>query len=96
MGVEWITDLLVFARDKGYTRLDVQSEGEKEWHEKIVVAHERLLSRNSKGWFTGYNSNVEGREEGKVRYHAYFGGVPSYRKSIRQAATEGYKFFDMS
>lgn len=96
VGVEWITDLLVFARDKGYTRLDVQSEGEKEWHEKIVVAHERLLSRNSKGWFTGYNSNVEGREEGKVRYHAYFGGVPSYRKSIRQAATEGYKFFDMS
>ena len=95
-GVEWVTDLLVLARDKGYTRLNVQCEAEREWHEKVVTANERLLSRRSKSWFTGYNANIEGREAGKIRYHAYFGGVPKYRKMIRQAATEGYKYIDMS
>jgi cation diffusion facilitator CzcD-associated flavoprotein CzcO len=96
VGVEWISDLLVIAREKGYSRLNVQTEGERQWQEKVVAAHERLLSRNSKGWFTGYNSNVEGREVGKVRYHAFFGGVPQYKKLIGQAAAEGYKYFDMS
>ena len=96
IGAEWITNLLLHAREQGYTRLHVSSEAELEWHQKVVIAHERLLSRHSKGWFTGYNSNLEGREAGKVRYHAFFGGVPHYRKATSKAAAEGYKYFDMS
>ncbi len=94
-GVDWVTDLLTHARDKGITRLDVRLEAEQEWHEQVVNAHEKLLLRRSKSWFTGYNENMAGRGENKVRYHAYFGGVPKYRKIIDLAAVEGYQFIDM-
>lgn len=95
-GAEWIADFLSYAKERGYTRLNASPEAEQEWHEKVIVAHERLLSRHSKGWFTGYNTNLEGREAGKVRYHAFFGGVPHYRKAAKKAAREGYQFFNKS
>lgn len=88
--VDWVTDLLLHARQNGITRLDAQAEAEREWREEVVRAHERLLSRRSKGWFTGYNENIAGREPGNVRYHAYFGGAPKYRAMIEQEASEGY------
>ena len=56
----------------------------------MVRAHERMLFRRSKGWFTGYNSNVAGHHEGKVRYQAYFGGAPRYAEKIDEATAQGY------
>jgi hypothetical protein len=63
--------------------------------EEVAKAHERMLFRRSKGWFTGYNSNVEGHQEGKVRYQAYFGGAPKYRELVSREAVEGYPRVDM-
>mgnify|MGYP003335391366 FL=1 len=59
-------------------------------------AHERMLFRRSKGWFTGYNSNVAGHEEGKVRYQAYFGGAPRYTTAINRAKADGYPAINAS
>ncbi len=95
-GVNWVTDLIVHARSNGISRLEVQPQAEQEWFEEVVKAHERLLARRSKGWFTGYNENIAGREAGKVRYHAYFGGGPKYVAMIEQAAAQGYPRIDMS
>ena len=49
------------------------------------------MLRSSKGWFTGYNSNVAGHGEGNIRYQAYFGGAPRYRKKIDEVADAGYR-----
>jgi hypothetical protein len=49
-----------------------------------------MLMRKAKGWFTGYNSNVPGHEEGKVRYFVYNGGAPKYVNIINKVATDGY------
>ena len=49
-----------------------------------------MLMRKAKGWFTGYNSNVPGHEEGKVRYFVYNGGAPKYVNIINKAAASGY------
>jgi len=95
-GVDWVTGLLQHALDHDYSRLEAQPEAEQEWVDKVVRAHERMLFRRSKGWFTGYNSNVAGHQEGNVRYQAYFGGAPSYSKVIDQATAEGYPCIDMS
>jgi hypothetical protein len=54
-----------------------------------------MLFRRSKGWFTGYNSNVAGHQEGTVRYQAYFGGSPRYTAAIAQAAAGGYSELDL-
>ena len=90
IGVDWLTDLLVHAREQGATRIEARLEAEQHWVEEVVRAHEKMLFRRSKGWFTGYNSNVAGHQEGKIRYQAYFGGSPKYVAIIDQAAADGY------
>lgn len=89
-GVDWVTRFVEFARDKGYTRVESPEEAEREWGSEVTLAYERMLLRNSKGWFTGYNSNVAGHEAGTIRHHAYFGGAPRYKAMIDEIAADGY------
>ncbi len=95
-GVDWVTDLLTHVLDEGVTRVEATAEAEEEWVAEVVRAHERMLFRRSKGWFTGYNANVAGHEEGKVRYQAYFGGAPRYTEVIDRVAAEGYPQLDLA
>jgi cation diffusion facilitator CzcD-associated flavoprotein CzcO len=95
-GADWITRLLVYARDHGVDRIEARPEPEQEWLDEVVEAHERLLFRRSKGWFTGYNPNLPGRGEGTVRYHAYFGGAHRYTRKIGALAEAGYPGLDLS
>jgi cation diffusion facilitator CzcD-associated flavoprotein CzcO len=94
-GVDWVTGLLQHALGGGCTRIEARADAEQEWVGEVERAHERMLFRRSKGWFTGYNSNVEGHQEGKVRYQAYFGGAPRYARTIDQAAADGYPAIDL-
>ncbi len=95
-GVNWLTDLLQHCRTNGHTRIEAQPDAEEQWVAEVQRAHERMLFRRSKGWFTGYNSNVEGHQEGKIRYQAYFGGSPRYVTAIEHVAAEGYPAISMS
>ena len=95
-GVDFITGLLEHAFETGSRRIEAEPAEEDAWVAEVVRAHERLLLRNSKGWFTGYNSNVAGRDSGKVRYQAYFGGVPRYSKKIAEVIETGYAGIDLS
>ena len=95
-GVDWVTRFLEHARENGATRFEARAEAEKAWVEEVIRCHERLLARRSRGWFTGYNSNVEGHGEGSVRYVAYFGGAPKYTEMISRAAAEGYREIEVS
>jgi len=93
-GVDWVTGLLEHARAEGRTRIEAKAEAEEQWVEEVVQAHERMLFKRSKGWFTGYNSNVAGHQEGKIRYQAYFGGAPRYTKLVTAEAEAGYPGVD--
>jgi cation diffusion facilitator CzcD-associated flavoprotein CzcO len=95
-GVEWVTRLLEHVTKNGITRFEAREDAEKEWGEEVVAAQERMLMRRSRGWFTGYNANVEGHGEGTVRYLAYWGGAPRYDERISRIADEGYPGVDMS
>lgn len=95
VGVDWATDLLIHARSKNMTRIEPQLNAEYEWQQEVKSAHERMPFRRGKSWFTGYNSNVEGHEEGNIHYHAYWGGAPRYRSVLQQTIDEGYKQIDM-
>ncbi len=50
-----------------------------------------MLMRKAKSWFTGYNSNVPGHEQGKIRYFVYNGGTPKYVAAINDVAAKGYE-----
>ncbi len=95
-GVNWLTGLLQHALGQGLTRVEAEPEAEGAWVAEVVTAHERMLFRRSKGWFTGYNSNVAGHQEGKVRYQAFFGGAPKYTTMIDDAAADGYRGIDLT
>ena len=49
-----------------------------------------MLMRKAKSWFTGYNSNVPGHEQGRIRYFVYNGGAPKYVNTINRVADNGY------
>jgi cation diffusion facilitator CzcD-associated flavoprotein CzcO len=93
-GVDWVTGLLEHVFQEGCTRLEAQEEAEREWVAEVAQVYGALLLRRSKGWFTGYNENVEGHEAGKVRYQAYFAGAPRYREFLAKAQAEGYPRID--
>ncbi len=90
-GVDWVTELVTHALENGYSRVEAELEAEQEWVNEVIRAHERMLFRRSKGWFTGYNSNVAGHQEGSVRYQAYFGGAPRYRAKVDAIAADDYE-----
>ncbi|MEM1154972.1 MAG: NAD(P)/FAD-dependent oxidoreductase [Pseudomonadota bacterium] len=88
--VNWVTELFEYVLGNDYTRLEANLSAEDEWCEEVVRAHEGMLARRSQGWFTGYNSNLPGREAGQVRYHAYFGSGPRYKERLKEIAETGY------
>ncbi len=89
-GVNWCTEFLKHVRRRGDTRFECTAEAEARWTAHVVAMYSMMLMRKAKGWFTGYNSNVAGHEEGKVRYFVYNGGSPKYVERITSVAEQGY------
>jgi cation diffusion facilitator CzcD-associated flavoprotein CzcO len=96
LGVGWITDLLQYMWKNGYTREEATPEAEAEWGAHVAKLYGIMLMRKAQGWFTGYNSNVDGHERGTMRYLVYNGGTPKFRKSIMEAAEQDYKGINFS
>lgn len=90
-GVNWCTNLLQYMWDRGLTRADATLEAEQRWTAHVVKMYEIMLMRKAKSWFTGYNSNVAGHEEGTVRYFVYNGGTPKFLGIINGVAAGGYQ-----
>ena len=95
-GVNWCTDLLRHMWDRGYTRAEATLEAEGRWTAHVIKMYEIMLMRKAKGWFTGYNSNVAGHEEGTVRYFVYNGGTPKFVGIINEVAAKNYQEIEFS
>ena len=87
----WMSDLLTYLREHGTTRMENTVEAEQAWQEHVRAMYDMLLLRNTKSWFTGYNSNVEGRDT--IRYVVYNGGAPRYRRRLAECAAKDYEGF---
>ena len=90
-GVDWCTELLEYMWERDLTYLEATEEAEKRWTDHVVKMYSVMLMRKAQSWFTGYNSNVEGHEAGKVRYMVYNGGTPKYVASIGEVASKDYE-----
>ncbi|MFN0027498.1 MAG: flavin-containing monooxygenase [Acidimicrobiales bacterium] len=89
-GVDWITELLEYVWEHGYTRFDATPDAEQQWTEHVKKMYSTMLMRKAKSWFTGYNSNIDGHEHGKVRYFVYNGGAPKYVNKLNEVAQSDY------
>ena len=88
--VGWVTGLLEFMWKRGYTRVEARPESEERWTRHVAQMYEVMLMRKAKSWFTGYNSNVEGHEGGKIRHMVYNGGAPKYVETLVREAEASY------
>ena len=94
LSVDWVTPLLQYMWAHGYQRFDVDEAAETEWSQHVKDMYQGMLLRNAKSWFTGYNSNIEGHEHGKMRYNIYNGGGPRYARMLKEAAANDYEGMD--
>ncbi len=90
--VNWWTDLFVYLRDNGLTRIEPRQETEDAWGRHLKAVTDSLLLGTARSWFTGYNSNL-GREY-KNRYLIYVGGGVRYREELGREVASGYAGFD--
>ena len=90
-GVDWISDMLSYVLERCHTRLEATAEAERQWTTHVEKMYSRMLMRKAKGWFTGYNSNVDGHEHGKTRYVVYNGGSPKFMTKLAEVAARDYE-----
>lgn len=89
--VEWASDFIEQLVKDGKQRVEADKAAEEAWVEHVKSYYDMSLLANTKSWFTGYNSNVEGHD--KLRYMVYLGGSPTYREKLADVASSGYKGF---
>ena len=76
--------------------MEANAPAQQEWTEHVAKMYSYMLMRKAKGWFTGYNSNVEGHGEGTIRYVVYNGGSPKYMAKIKEVADSGYTGMELT
>ena len=95
-GVNWCTDFLRYLYKHEITRAEATLNAQESWTAHVKKMYSVMLLRKAKSWFTGYNSNVAGHEEGTIRYLVYNGGTPKYVSKIAEIAGSGYDGISLS
>ena len=96
LSVDWNSRFLAHVKKHGYRGFEVTPDAVRRWADHVEKVYSGLLMRKAKSWFTGYNSNVEGRDHDKPRYLQYNGGQPKFREFLEaceQAEYDGIEFF---
>lgn len=73
--VEWVRDLLVYARENGHARVEASLAGQTAWTNHLDEVLNMTLFPQAASWYLG--SNVEGR---KPMPMLYLGGFPAYKR----------------
>lgn len=92
--VEWLTQLMAYARDNGITYIDATQEAADAWTEHVWNMGKGLLSFEVDSWMTGINTNVPGKQKRIVARYA--GSVAAYRERCDQVAADGYREMKLS
>jgi len=96
VAVDWIVPVFQHLWDKGYTRFDASEDSQQAWFEDVKTTYEGLLIKTAQSWFTGYNSNLEGHEYGRMRYTVFAAGGVEYAKRLEQATKNDFQGIEFS
>lgn len=89
--VEWAAEFIEFLNRNGHNSVEAEKTAEDDWLEHVKSFYEGSMIANTKSWFTGYNSNVEGHDI--LRHMIYLGGAPAYRQKLNETREAGYPGF---
>ena len=87
--VDWVTDLMRYARANDLTRVEATEAGVESWTDHVRSLGVGLLSNEVNSWMTGINSNVEGKQTRIIA--RYSGSAPAYREKCDAVAANGYE-----
>jgi cation diffusion facilitator CzcD-associated flavoprotein CzcO len=87
--VDWVTELIRFAHERGLTRVEATASGVAEWTEHVLESGQGLLMNEIDSWMTGVNRNVEGKHTRKIM--RYSGGHPAFREHCDAVAADSYR-----
>jgi len=87
--VDWVTGLIRFMRERNLTRVDAPPEAVAAWTDHVRAVGAGLLSNEVNSWFTGVNTNVEGKQTRIIA--RYSGSAPAYRAWCDAVAAKGYQ-----
>ena len=83
-----VADLMAKVKADGLARVESTADAEEEWTAHVHLMAQRMLFSKTNSWFTGINSNLEGRDQRSVLLYA--GGAPGYRDKCDEVAAAGY------
>ena len=88
--VDWITDCIVYMRERGLDTMEANKEAEDKWVAHVnEVAHTTLYPQ-ANSWYMG--ANIPGKPQ---IFMPYIGGVGVYRQICNEVAANGYEGFAM-
>ncbi|MDH4075627.1 MAG: NAD(P)/FAD-dependent oxidoreductase [Acidimicrobiia bacterium] len=88
--VDWITDCLVYLRDKGYHTIEARPEAQEAWVEHSNEIGNQTLYPLANSWYMG--ANVPGKPR---VFLPYIGGCGPYRDKCDEVAAKGYEGFKL-
>jgi cyclohexanone monooxygenase len=89
--VDWITDCIVFMRDRNLAAMEAKPDAEENWVAHVnEVAHTTLYPQ-ANSWYMG--ANIPGKPQ---IFMPYIGGVGIYRQICNDVAAKGYEGFAMT
>jgi len=83
--VDWIADLMEYARDSGASVIEATVEGQNDWVDISEETVAGTLYATTDSWYRG--SNVAGKPN---TFLGYLGGVGKYRRMCAEIARRGY------
>jgi len=92
--VEYVSDLLAYMQEKGFNRVEIAADAEKQWMDLMRRNAEPMLVAQTNSWFTGINTNIEGRTKRNLLF--YVGGQVYFQEHSREIAANGYTGFNLS
>ena len=86
--VEWISDTIKYANDKGIASLDVKSETQEEWLATCRMIADMTLFPKADSWIFG--ANIPGKKKSVM---FYLGGLGNYAQALKDIVASDYDGF---
>jgi cyclohexanone monooxygenase len=88
--VEWLSDLLSFARANGILEIEADRGAQEHWMAEIGASANRTLYPQANSWYVG--ANVPGKPR---VFMPYLDGFNMYEAQCRKVAAQGYRGFHL-
>lgn len=94
LAVDWLSDMMEHAKSRNIQRIEPEIDATESYSEYCAKLMGKLLLGQTDSWFTGINSNIEGRDKREVLL--FVGGNPRFRDYCNDVREQGYKGYIMS